>query len=149
MTQNYRSLVDRRNIHQIVIALEPIDCIPVAIVVDDDQESAFGYYSMLSVLRRRDSEQFHKVRQRIHSISFADDSTCPGLQAADMIAYVARRFKVDMTTGEDADFDVFPATLYPNLTMGGLHQPKFYTEDILYTLARGTSVNLERLKHEE
>jgi hypothetical protein len=66
-----------------------------------------------------------------------------------MIAYVARRFKVDMTTGEDADFDVFPATLYPNLTMGGLHQPKFYTEDILYTLARGTAVNLERLKHEE
>ena len=135
--------------HNIIMnGLEKIEAVdkfsPVSIVVDDDPENAFDYYGMLNTLRTHDSDQFQKVKDRVHGISFCDDASYPGLQAADMISYVARRCKLE----KDPNFDITPCSLYPNLTFGGVHQPRVYTEEVLYEVARGTAKAIKERDHE-
>jgi hypothetical protein len=134
--------------HVIMGSIEKIEVVdkvaPIAIIVDDDPEHAFDYYSLLETLRKHPNQQFDKVRSRIQALSFADDASYSGLQAADMLAYVARRLKTEKRTGAEGDYDTFPVSLYPNLTFGGLHQPKFYDEESLYKLARGTYRHLKQ-----
>jgi hypothetical protein len=57
---------------------------------------------------------------------FVDDTHFPGVQAADMIAYEARRIMVERMTNPEATSDV-----YSDLTFMGLHQPGFYNAEIL------------------
>jgi hypothetical protein len=114
---------------------------PISIIIDDDQEHAFDYYKHLNNLKTHPDEQFKMVKDRISSISFCRDDIYPGIQAADMIAWVARRYKVE---GTEIDFDTMPLSLYPNLTHGGRHQVKMYTEELLYEVARNTSAAKKR-----
>jgi len=120
---------------------------PVAVVVDDDQETAKAYYDALTNLRTHWHESFKKVNERLVAISFGSDAAYPGLQAADMIAFVSRRLRTDgVVQGED--FDAMPYSLYPGLTTGGLHQPIVYTEDALRTIARGTFQRVQEIDSE-
>ena len=56
---------------------------PIAAIFDDSEEYGVRCYRMMSQLRREVPE----VKERIGSISFADDQIYYPLQAADMIAY--------------------------------------------------------------
>jgi len=124
--------------HLIMRSLEKIETIdrtsPVSVVVDDDQQTAMAYYEALNTLRTHWHQQFKKVNERLVAICYGRDAAYPGLQAADMIAFVSRRLKLD----KDEEFEQMPYSLYPSLTMGGIHQPKLYTEDIIRKVARGT-----------
>jgi hypothetical protein len=128
--------------HVIMSSLEKIENVdrfsPISIIIDDDQENAFGYYQMLSTLRTHESDQFQKVRDRVHGISFCNDVSYPGIQMADMVAYIARRYKVGEASGDEPSLDSIPFSLYPHITTGGLHQPKVYTEEIIRKVAQGT-----------
>jgi hypothetical protein len=137
--------------HLIMRSFEKIETVdrfsPVAVVVDDDPENAKAYYQALTDLRTHWHEQFKKVNERLSAISFGNDASYPGLQAADMIAFVSRKLRTD-NVERDEQLDEMPYSLYPSLTTGGLHCPKVYTEDILYTVARGTFQKMEEITNE-
>lgn len=105
---------------------------PIGIVVDNDQEYSMRIYGQLEGLKI----SFPKVKERIHSLSFVDDSSYPGVQAADMIAYESRRIMVERISNPDSTSD-----LYDNLTFMRVHQPHYYPPEVLnkmqQSLAKG------------
>jgi hypothetical protein len=98
---------------------------PVSIVLDDDPEYAMKCYEQLEGLK----STFQRVKERIAAISFVDDHAYPGVQAADMIAYVARDMMVKNIGNPD-----YISKLYSDLTFHGTHQPKYYNREILDAL---------------
>jgi len=91
---------------------------PIGVVVDEDPEFSMKVYEQLNGLKRT----FPKVQERVHAVSFVNDVTYPGIQAADMIAYEARRYMVERIAKPDAE----PSELYLALTTYLIHQPSFY-----------------------
>jgi hypothetical protein len=117
---------------------EGIEKSPIGIIVDDDEEFAMKVYQQLNSLRKaldpqlagrydeRTTASLKRVKDRIHSITFVNDEFCPGVQAADMIAYEARRIMVERITNPDAT-----SALYDDLTFRRTHQPRFYTPAVI------------------
>ena len=113
---------------------------PVSVVVDDDAQFAVFCYNTLNQLKQNPDSRFDKVRERVHEISFGNDASYPGLQAADMVAYESRKLIVDrMASGNKPK----PSDLFRMLTKSGLHQPRLYTAEILKQLESGTLKMLE------
>lgn len=113
---------------------------PITLVIDDDPENALDYYGLLDRLKNIQNPAFDEVRRRIKAICFGDDTTFPGLQAADIISWVARDYMVaSMTKGEHE-----PQHLYYQLTHFSEHQPKLYGADGLDRLAQ----NIRQVKRE-
>jgi hypothetical protein len=96
---------------------------PIGIVVDEDPEFAMGCYEQLTGLK----QAFPKVQERVHAISFVNDASYPGIQAADIISYESRRLMVERITKPDAE----ASELFLDLTLHGTHQPNFYTPAVL------------------
>jgi hypothetical protein len=120
-------------------ATEVIDKVsPIGVVIDNDKEFAMRVYEQFEGLRSlaATDSRFTKVRERMHSISFVDDDFYPAVQAADMIAYEARRVMVERITNPD-----YTSELYDNLTFLRTHQPRFYTpqhlDELLANLKQG------------
>lgn len=59
----------------------------LAIVCDDDEETAWDSYRIYRQLRK----PRQAVREKVKSISFADSIAFPALQAADMMSYLGRK----------------------------------------------------------
>lgn len=106
---------------------------PIGLVIDDDHENSIECYRRLNKLKEHPDPMFRKVKDRVHAMSFANDVSFPGLQAADMLAYESRRFMVERITNPAAE----PSDLYLSLTLLLTHQPKLYTPEILDELERG------------
>jgi hypothetical protein len=125
--------------------IETIDDHPsMAILLDDDQGSAFEHYSSIANLKTMIDnpnvpselrERLARIKKVVHSLAFCDDKYYPALQAADMISYEARRFKVEQMTNPELQ----PSHIYAMLTHGGMNQPYFYPENILNKVARNTA----------
>lgn len=96
---------------------------PIGIVVDEYPEFSMAVYEQLGSLKR----VFPTVKERVHAISFVNDATYPGVQAADMIAYESRRAMVKKHKEPDAE----ASELFLALTLYGIHQPRFFTPEIL------------------
>lgn len=58
----------------------------VAIVCDDEESLAIGFYRMVNKLKNRHAN----LRSAIASVCFGDDKAAPPLQAADLYAYLCR-----------------------------------------------------------
>jgi hypothetical protein len=105
---------------------------PVGVVVDNDKEFAMACYKQLESLKSLADHpnpfqtRFMRVKQRIHSMCFVDDASFPGVQAADMISYEARRIMVERMTNPQATSE-----MYSDLTFRGVHQPGFYDAKVL------------------
>lgn len=130
--------------HNIIMrSLEKIEVVdkhnPVGIIVDDDAQTVKGYYDLLENLRTHTQEGFAKVRERVHGISFCKDESYPGLQAADMMAFEARKFMVSKMSDESAE----PSELYLAITHFGMNQPQLYTSAMLYKIASGTAAAMK------
>jgi hypothetical protein len=112
----------------------------LSIIVDDDPDNAWGYYDLAKGLRNHpDKETFACVSERLHGLCFGDDKAYPGLQAADILSWVSRRFMVDKKNDEDH----LPSGLLRLLTFDGLHQPRVYTREKLMTLSENTKEALK------
>lgn len=72
----------------------------IAIVCDHDNETAPGFWSHYQGIRRA----YEPLRNLTVSISFADDDYFPSLQAADMVAYLARLEAKRQWFGERHDY---------------------------------------------
>lgn len=96
---------------------------PISLVIDDDQEFAMECYRLLNVLKAT----FPKVKQRICGICFVNDEVYAGVQAADMIAYEARRLMVEQK--KNPDYEI--STMYRALTHNGMNQPRLVTAAVL------------------
>jgi hypothetical protein len=59
----------------------------ISLVCDDDAETAWDCYKHYRGIRQVEE----KIRKKTISLSFADDKYFPGLQAADMVAWLTRR----------------------------------------------------------
>jgi len=101
-------------------------CSPLSIVVDDDPEFAMGCYDYVNQLKR----EFPKVRERVHSVCFVNDESYSGVQAADMLAWEARRLMVERKKDPKTPM----SELYQALTLYGTHQPHLYTAEVLDAL---------------
>lgn len=133
-------------------AIKIVDLDPsITLVIDDDKDTAYDYYQNFKVVRsvwdmdnphRVPGPRFEMMKRCVNAIAFAQDKYHPALQAADMIAYEAARFKRPQVVGRD----IPPEDLYALLTMGGTHQPKFYDKDALLLLAQGTNEAIEMLR---
>lgn len=101
---------------------------PIGIIIDNDKEFAIECYKQLESLKdlAERGQEFARVKHRVHALSFVNDDSYPGVQAADMIAYEARRVMVERIGTPD-----YTSELYDRLTFGRLHQPKFYTPEVL------------------
>jgi hypothetical protein len=100
----------------------------IGIVIDNDKEFAMACYKQLESLKSlaEHDQKFARVKERVHAITFANDASYPGVQAADMIAYEARRIMVERITNPDATSE-----LYDDLTFLRMHQPSYYTAEVL------------------
>jgi Protein of unknown function (DUF3800) len=109
---------------------------PIGVVVDNDKEFAMACYKQLESLKSMADfpnpfqSRFAVVKERVHSMCFVDDTHFPGVQAADMIAYEARRIMVERMTNPEATSE-----MYNDLTFMGIHQPGFYDAKTLDELA--------------
>ena len=88
----------------------------MSLVIDDDREFAMECYEWLGILK----DTFPEVKERMVGICFGNDKAYPGLQAADMIAYEARKLMVESKANPDAE----PSLLFGLLTHAGRTQPK-------------------------
>jgi Protein of unknown function (DUF3800) len=117
---------------------------PIGVVVDNDKEFAMACYKQLESMKSLADHlhplqpRFARVKQRVHSMCFVDDASFPGVQAADMIAYEARRIMVERMTSPEAT-----SQLYDDLTFMRVHQPKFYTAAVLDNLQATNTVTEE------
>lgn len=104
----------------------------IGFVVDNDKEFAMQCYEQLENMKELavHDPNFARIKERVHAISFVDDSSYPGVQAADMIAYEARRTMVERISNPD-----YTSELYDNLTFLRTHQPHYYTPEVLHELA--------------
>jgi hypothetical protein len=92
---------------------------PISLVIDDDQEMAMKCYEWLNTIKGI----IPKVKERICGICFVSDDTYPGIQAADMMAYEARRLMVERKKNPGAA----PSEMYLALTHNLVSQPKLVT----------------------
>jgi Protein of unknown function (DUF3800) len=115
---------------------------PISIVLDNDPDTAMNYYDYYQMLKNHPDQGMQgvrdSVRHRVRGICFCDDESYPGLQAADMIAYVSRRELIE----RDRDSSREGSTLFAQLTHGGMYQPKIYTPEILRKMGRNIAVRL-------
>jgi hypothetical protein len=117
---------------------------PIGVVIDNDKEFAMACYKQLESFKSMADNphplrsRFARVKQRVHSMCFVDDASFPGVQAADMIAYEARRLMVERMTNPDAKSELFD-----DLTFMRVHQPKFFTAAVLDSLQVGNPVTEE------
>jgi len=96
----------------------------ISLVIDDDQEYSMMCYQLLQTLKVTNP----KIKDRVDAIAFVNDTTFPGVQAADVIAYVARGLMIEeLTTG----VEVPASELLKSLTLGLVHQPLHFTPKIL------------------
>ena len=120
-------------------ATEVIDKVsPIGIVIDEDEEWSPKLYEHFINLRKNLDDQISKThsetekksiarfRERVHAISFANDVSYPGIQAADMIAYEARKIMVARMANPEAT-----SALYDDLTFLRSNQPRFYTPEVI------------------
>jgi hypothetical protein len=115
--------------HQVVMrAIDAVSTIDahatIGLVIDNDKDSFQACYEQLEMLKTK----FEKVKERISSICFVNDRDYPGVQAADFLAYEARRFMVSRM--KNPNFE--PPIMLKKLC--GLNQLKLYgpaTLDIL------------------
>ena len=121
------------------------DCSPVSVVVDDDQDTAFDYYTMLKSLKSNESPAFDKIRKRVHGLCFSNDRSFPILQAADMIAYETRSLMVKRIS----DPATPPSQRYQRLTQGGINQTKLCTGETLLKVATETARRLKEQQNDE
>jgi Protein of unknown function (DUF3800) len=100
----------------------------IGIIIDEDKDFAIACYKQLETLKSLAAQgpNFARVKDRVHALSFVNDNSYPGVQAADMIAYESRRLMVENITNPNATSE-----LYDDLTFKRLHQPKFFTPKIL------------------
>ena len=100
----------------------------VGIVIDNDKDYSMACYKQLESFKSlaETGPTFARVKERVHAISFVNDASYPGVQAADMIAYESRRIMVERLSNPDATSDLFD-----HLTFMRTHQPKFFTPAIL------------------
>ena len=143
-------------------ALDKIDVVdPVGLMticIDDDRENAFEYYrsywniktmlenpNLPAELRPR----FERFKTRVDQISFSGDNFHPALQAADMIAYVSRAWKVDegKSLNDPLRQELF-THLFAHLTFGGTQQPKIVSRANLEKLAGNTAKSVRKAKDE-
>lgn len=118
---------------------------PISIVIDDgDEEYAIGCYKLLNTLKQHPHPVFKKVRDRIDGMCFGNDRSYPGIQAADMVAYEARRLLVDRIKDPKAE----PSKLLHSLTLMGIHQPGVYTAALLDELASNTNEAIKKLRED-
>jgi hypothetical protein len=132
----------------IMSAMDKIEMVdkesPIGVVVDNDKEFAIACYKQLESLKNLADypnpfqSRFSRVKRRIHSMCFVDDASYPGVQAADMIAYEARRIMVERMSNPEATSD-----LYGDLTFMGIHQPGFYDAKVLDELQATNPVTEE------
>jgi hypothetical protein len=105
----------------------------IGLVIDDDEGFSMEVYKQFNAFKKELDPQLkgrydeltlgkmRRVKERVHTISFADDASHPGLQAADMIAYETRRMMIERSKNPDATSE-----LYEQLTFFRSNQPKFY-----------------------
>lgn len=126
----------------------------VQLIIDDDEDHAIDYYDRLKNLRSMPlfdklpesmKPRFERMRDCIHGISFYNDRFHPPLQAADMISYVARGFKVR----RKKKLEEHPNELYGLLTHSWLNQPKYYSEENLFEIARRVHQKIEAYRDGE
>jgi hypothetical protein len=104
----------------------------IGVVVDNDKEFAMACYKQLESLKNMADfpnpfqQRFARIKERVQSMCFVNDASFPGIQAADMIAYEARRIMVERMTNPDATSD-----MYSDLTFMGIHQPRFLNVEVL------------------
>ncbi len=107
----------------------------ISIIVDDDPEYAWHYYLQLKELKSHPNiSAFGHVKNRIHGISFVNDSSYPGIQAADMLAWVVRNYMVE----KKQNAGVEASALFLLLTQQGTNQPGVYDAETLQKLADNT-----------
>jgi hypothetical protein len=135
--------------HQFIMrAIDKIEVVDklsmIGIVIDNDREFAMACYKQLESLKsladhpHEFRDRFLRVKQRVHSMCFVDDAFFPGVQAADMIAYEARRIMVERMTNPDATSE-----LWADLTFNGIHLPGFYDAKTLDELQATNPVTEE------
>jgi Protein of unknown function (DUF3800) len=104
----------------------------IGVVVDNDKEFAMACYKQLESLKSLADypnpfqQRFARIKERVQSMCFVSDASFPGVQAADMIAYEARRIMVERMTNPDATSE-----MYGDLTFMGIHQPRFFNVKVL------------------
>ncbi|MGA7341094.1 MAG: DUF3800 domain-containing protein [Terracidiphilus sp.] len=86
----------------------------LAIVCDDDEETAWDSYEMYRALRRPQ----RAVRDKVKSLSFADSVAFPALQATDMISYLGRKEGELLWYSKPYDFRELLAYVTHNQTPG-------------------------------
>lgn len=96
----------------------------LGLLLDDDHEKALHCYALLHRLK----EQYPQIRKRVSGICFCNDDKYPGVQAADMIAFEARRL---MVAGKTA-----PSQRFLLLTQNGVEQPHLFDTLALENLER-------------
>jgi hypothetical protein len=101
--------------------------VAIGLVLDDDQETAVTCYDLLIKLKRLKPE----IKKRISGICFVEDSWYPGVQAADMVTYEARRYMVAKLKDASAE----PSKLLVALTGFNDRRPWLYTARILDEMA--------------
>jgi hypothetical protein len=111
---------------------------PIGIVIDEDEEMSPMVYEHFILLRKNldanllrthsetERKSIARFRERVHAITFVNDVSYPGVQAADMIAYEARNIMVARMTNPDAT-----SPLYDDLTFLRSNQPKFYKPEVI------------------
>jgi hypothetical protein len=115
---------------------------PIGIVIDEDEEWSARLYEHFINLRKNlddqimgthsetEKESIARFRKRIHAVSFVNDVSYPGVQAADMISYEARKIMVARMTDPEATSE-----LYDDLTFLRSNQPKFYRPEVIDSLS--------------
>lgn len=131
--------------HAIMLALDRIEKVDerpsVSIVLDHDAENVIAQYEYLENLKQMEThpitppefkERFARIRRSVHSLSFANDKFYCGLQAADMVSYAARNYKVSRLSDPSAEM----TDNFANLTAWLLSMPGMFDEEHLYRIAR-------------
>ncbi len=105
----------------------------IGLVVDDDEGFSMEVYKRFNSFKKELDPQLRgrydeptiakmkRVKDRVQTISFADDASHPGLQAADMVAYETRIMMIERIKSPD-----YTSELYDRLTFFRSNQPKFY-----------------------
>ena len=96
---------------------------PISLVIDDDQQYAMLCYEWINILRLT----LPKVKERISGICFVKDDFYQGVQAADMIAYEARKQMVKHKTDPNGE----PSDLLRNLTHNFINNIKYVDASVL------------------
>jgi hypothetical protein len=121
--------------HLLMDSLDKIDRVDtissVSIIVDDDEKYSIECYRLLQQLR----VTFPRIRNRIVAMAFGNDKAYPGLQMADMMAYYARVQMTNRPKNEELSPFHSYIQVTKKLTKELLHQPKFWSSELLDRVA--------------